>query len=165
MAGTAVVASRLAGRNRRSALTVLPVTLEDQRTPLRHTDVTGAPARFTAPDRPARVRRTDVAVPTAAEERRERREAARRTAVALRVTLVTLVWLVSVSLLVGWGLTGTGRQHGGPSSALAAVLAVLLPFVAAVIATRNRHFVLGGVYVVLTLAMVLPALGIARAGG
>jgi hypothetical protein len=108
------------------------------------------------------IRRTDVTLRTAAEARREAREAARRTDVVLKVVLVTLSWLVSVSLLVGWGLTGSGRADG--TNAAAALLAVLLPFVGAVIATRNRLFVLGGVYVVLTLAMVLPALGIVRAG-
>jgi hypothetical protein len=40
-------------------------------------------------------------------------------------------------------------------------VAVVLPFVAAVIATKNGYVWLGGAYVVLTLAMVLPALGIA----
>ena len=81
---------------------------------------------------------------------------------ALRVALVTLFWLVSVSLLVGWGLTVPDRQGNSTSSTLAALLAVVLPFVAAVIATRNRRFIVGGCYIVLTLAMVLPALAIAR---
>jgi hypothetical protein len=37
----------------------------------------------------------------------------------------------------------------------------VVPFVAAVLATRRGHVWVGGAYVVLTLAMVLPALGIA----
>jgi formate hydrogenlyase subunit 4 len=94
-----------------------------------------------------------------------RQDAERRTEIALRIALVTLFWIVSVSLLVGWGLTGPKQQGSTGSSTLAAVLAVLLPFVAAVIATKNRQFIIGGVYVVITLAMVLPALGIAGAGG
>jgi hypothetical protein len=109
--------------------------------------------------------RADFELRLAQAKREPKQDAVRRTEVALRVTLVTLLWLVSVSLLLGWGLTEPKGQGGATSSALAAVLAVLLPFVAAVIATKNRRFVVGGVYVVLTLAMVLPALGIARAGG
>jgi hypothetical protein len=109
------------------------------------------------------VRRTDVTVRTAAEARRDERAARHRAEVALKVTAVTLAWLVSVSLLVGWSLTVRGGAE--PTNTAAAVLTVVLPFVGAVIATRNRQFVLGGVYVVLTLLMVLPALGIIRAGG
>jgi hypothetical protein len=144
------------------------VTLEDQRVAPLPTDVTVA-ARPAAPPvqpvPPVQPHRSQVTVRTALEIRQERRDAARRTEVALRVALVTLIWLVSVSLLVGWGLTGPKQEGGTTSSALAAVLAVLLPFVAAVIATKNRQFIVGGVYVVLTLAMVLPAVGIAEAGG
>jgi len=113
--------------------------------------------------RRAPVRRTDVTIRTAAEARRDQREAQHRAEVALKVTAVTLAWLVSVSLLVGWDLTGPGGAEA--TDAAAAVLTVVLPFVGAVIATRNRQGVLGGVYVVLTLVMVLPALGIIRAGG
>jgi hypothetical protein len=109
------------------------------------------------------ITRVDVTVRTVEEARADAREAKRRTDVALRVALVTLVWLVSIPFLMVWDLTGSARGTAG--HALAAVLAVLLPFVCAVIATRNRLFVLGGVYVVVTLAMVLPALGIVRAGG
>jgi hypothetical protein len=106
--------------------------------------------------------RTDVTVRSAREVRQDRRAAALRTEVALKVTLVTLVWLVSVSLLLGWGLTGPEKQPG--TVLLAALLAVVLPFVGAVIATRHGRYFLGGVYVVLTLAMVLPALSMVRAG-
>ena len=109
--------------------------------------------------------RSDFELRVALAKQEPRGDAARRTEVALWVALVTLIWLVSVSLLVGWGLTGPKQQGGTASSMLAGLLAVVLPFVAAVIATRNRQFILGGVYVVLTLAMVLPAIGIARAGG
>ena len=109
------------------------------------------------------VRRTDVAARTPAEISREAREAARRADVVLKVAAVTLLWLVSVSLLLGWGLTVRGDATG--TDAAAAGLGVLLPFVGAVIATRNRMPVLGGVYVVMTLAMVVPAVGIVRAGG
>jgi hypothetical protein len=109
--------------------------------------------------------RSDFAARMAFAKRGSRREAARRTEVALWVAAVTLTWLVSVSLLVGWGLTVPKQQGSTGSSTAAAVLAVFLPFVAAVIATKNRHFITGGVYVAITLAMVLPALGIARAGG
>ena len=106
--------------------------------------------------------RVDVGLRSAQEIRADRRAAALRTEVALKVTLVTLSWLVSVSLLVGWGVTGPERQPG--TLLLAALLAVVLPFVGAVIATRHGRFFLGGVYVVLTLAMVLPALSLIRAG-
>jgi formate hydrogenlyase subunit 4 len=117
------------------------VTLEIERTPLS---------------------RVDVGLPSAQELRADRRAAALRTEVALKVSLVTLSWLVSVSLLVGWGVTGPQRQPG--TLLLAALLAIVLPFVGAVIATRHGRFFLGGVYVVLTLAMVLPALSLIRAG-
>jgi hypothetical protein len=109
------------------------------------------------------ITRVDVTVRTVQEARADAREAQRRTDVALKVALVSLIWLTSVPFLMVWDLAGSGRGTAGHS--LAAVLAVVLPFVCAVIATRNRLFVLGGGYVVVTLAMVLPALGIARAGG
>ena len=106
--------------------------------------------------------RVDVAVRSPSEIRADRRAAALRTEVALKVTLVTLVWLVTVSLLVGWGVTGPERQPG--TLLLAALAAVVLPFVGAVIATRIGRYFLGGVYAALTLAMVLPALSLVRAG-
>ena len=87
----------------------------------------------------------------------DRRDVHRRTDIALKVILVTLIWLVSLALLLGWGLTGSA----GAERQFAALVAVVLPFVAAVIATKNGYVWLGGAYVVLTLAMVLPALGIA----
>jgi hypothetical protein len=106
--------------------------------------------------------RLDVRAQGAREIRAERRAAALRTEVALKVLLVTLAWLVSVSLLLGWGLTGTRIQPG--VIRLAALLCVVGPFVGAVIATRNRQYRLGGVYVILTLVMVLPALSMLQAG-
>jgi hypothetical protein len=111
---------------------------------------------------PVRVRRTDVTVRTAEEERADRREAARRADVTLRVIAVTLAWLVSVSLLIGWGLANRGPNND--TNAAAALLTIVLPFVGAVIATRNRMPVLGGCYAVMTLVMVFPALGIVRSG-
>jgi hypothetical protein len=111
--------------------------------------------------RPA-LSRIDVGQRSPGEIRADRRAAVLRTEVALKVTFVTLLWLVTVSLLVGWGVTGPERQPG--TLFLAALLAVVMPFVGAVIATRHGRFFLGGVYVVLTLAMVLPALSLVRAG-
>ncbi len=90
----------------------------------------------------------------------DRRDVARRTDVVLRIVAITLFWLVSLALLIGWGLTGTA----GAERDVAALVAVVVPFVAAVVATRHGHVGVGGAYVVLTLAMVLPALGIAGLG-
>jgi hypothetical protein len=108
------------------------------------------------------VRRTDVTIPEPGEEAAALREAARRADVALRVVAVTLGWLVSVSMLIGWGVANRGRDPG--TNATAALLTVLLPFVSAVIATRNRMPVLATCFVVVTLVMVFPALGIVRGG-
>jgi hypothetical protein len=88
------------------------------------------------------------------------RVVARHREVWLRVVAITLFWLVSMSLLIGWGLTGSaGRERD-----VAALLAICVPFVAAVLATKNGQFRLGGTYTVLTLAMVFPAMGIAGLG-
>jgi len=87
-------------------------------------------------------------------------EGVRRTHVHLQVLAVTLAWLVTVPILIVYGLTG--RRRGDDVFSLAAYLTLLGPFTAAVIATRARRFGLGGAYVVLTLLMVLPALAIAR---
>jgi hypothetical protein len=108
------------------------------------------------------VRRLDVTVPEPGEEEAARLEAARRAEVGLRVVAVTLAWLVSVSLLVGWGVANEGRDEG--TNAAAALLTVVLPFVGAVIATRSRMPVLATCYTVATLVMVFPALGIVRGG-
>jgi hypothetical protein len=88
------------------------------------------------------------------------REAVRRRDVALRIVAITLFWLVSLALLIGWGLTG----RAGAERNVAALLAIVVPFAAAVIATKNGRWWLGGTYVVITLAMVLPAMGIAGLG-
>ncbi|MFD0520895.1 hypothetical protein [Paractinoplanes durhamensis] len=87
-------------------------------------------------------------------------EPARRTHLHLKLTAVTLAWLVTVPLLLLFGLTG--RHRGDHIFDLAAFLTLLGPFVAATMATRNRRFGLGGAYVVLTLLMVLPAAAITR---
>ena len=90
----------------------------------------------------------------------DRRDVHRRTEIALQIAAITLFWLVSLALLIGWGLTGPA----GAERSVAALVAVVVPFVAAVLATRRGHVWLGGAYVVLTLAMALPALGIAGLG-
>ncbi|HEY0000737.1 MAG TPA: hypothetical protein VGB74_09810 [Actinoplanes sp.] len=92
--------------------------------------------------------------------RKDHAAAARRTRVRMRILLVTLVWAVSVPLLVAVGLLGAPGAF-----TLAAVLTVMGPFVAAVIATRNQRFGAGAAYTVLTLLMVVPALAIAHQGG
>lgn len=99
---------------------------------------------------------------TAQEVREDRRAAARRAEAALHILLVTLLWLVSVPFLLGWGLLGAEPQPG--TLFFAALLAVLLPFVGAVIATRSGLYFTGGCYAVLTLVMVLPAISMVRAG-
>ena len=90
----------------------------------------------------------------------DRRDVHRRTEIALQIAAITLFWLVSLARLIGWGLTGPA----GAERSVAALVAVVVPFVAAVLATRRGHVWVGGAYVVLTLAMVLPALGIAGLG-
>jgi hypothetical protein len=128
------------------------VTLEDQRAAEQDQRAADLAERVALAKQEARARREDP------------REAARRTEVNLWVALVTLSWLVSVSMLLGWVLSSPGPlpRGGGTATGLASVLIVLLPFVAAVIATKSRRFWLGGGYVVLTLVMVLPAIAIAR---
>jgi hypothetical protein len=108
------------------------------------------------------IRRTDVTVVSPDEARREARAAARRAEVTLRIVAITLLWLVLVSLLLGFGLT---TRDPDVSNLLAALVAVVLPFAAAVLATRARMPILGGVYAGLTLAMatlavLVPALGL-----
>ena len=65
-------------------------------------------------------------------------------------------------LLLGSGLTDRGRDSG--VFPIAGPLTVLLPFVAAVMATRSGRFGPDGAYVVLTLLMVPPAVGITQLG-
>ncbi|MBU2662672.1 hypothetical protein KOI35_04055 [Actinoplanes bogorensis] len=86
----------------------------------------------------------------------------RHTRVGLRVTAITAFWAVIVPILVVYGVTG--RQRETEVLSIAASLTVLLPFLAAVIATHGRRFGIGGAYVVLTLLMVLPAVWIAQLG-
>jgi hypothetical protein len=100
---------------------------------------------------------TGFAMRMALAKLEDRHTLSRRTDVVLQVTAVTLAWLVLLALLLGWGMTG----HAGGERWLAALIAVVLPFVAGVIATRNGLVWLGGLYVALTLVMVLPALGVA----
>jgi hypothetical protein len=87
-------------------------------------------------------------------------EPARRTRVRLKLIAVTLTWLVSVPLLLVYGLTGTHRDRAVLDAA--ALVTVLCPFVAAVLATKNHRFGLGGLFIVLTLLAAFPAIAIAR---
>ncbi len=110
----------------------------------------------------APIRRTDVTVASADEARREARAAARRAEVTLQLIAITLLWLVLVSLLLGFGLT---TQDPGTSNVLAALVAVVIPFTGAVLATKAKMPILGGVFAALTLAaaglvILIPALGL-----
>ena len=87
-------------------------------------------------------------------------EAPRRTHLHLRLIAITLAWLVVVPLLLVYGLTGPGRTDNVLD--LAAFGTLLGPFAAAVLATKNRRFGIGGGFIVLTLLMVLPAAAITR---
>jgi hypothetical protein len=87
-------------------------------------------------------------------------EPARRTHLHLKLTAVTLGWLVTVPLLLLYGLTG--HRRGDDIFDAAAFATLLGPFIAAVISTKNNRFGLGGAYVVLTLLMVLPAVALTR---
>ena len=107
-------------------------------------------------------RTSDFALRMAFALEKDPAETERHTRDTLLIVTVTLAWLVLVPLLVVYGLTGTRR--GEDVFSVAAGLTLLLPFVAAVIATRARRFSVGGVYIVLTLLMIIPALAIARAG-
>ncbi|MFI5930878.1 hypothetical protein [Actinoplanes sp. NPDC051494] len=112
-------------------------------------------------ERPADVERPIVRR-TAEDVRADRRAAARRHQAALHVVAVTLAWLVCVPLVLGWGVLGPQRQDG--VVLFAALLAVVMPFTAAVIATRSGLYFTGGCYVVLTLAMIVPAVSVVQAG-
>jgi hypothetical protein len=106
--------------------------------------------------------RTDVTVASPAERHREARDAARRADATLKIIAITLLWLVLVSLLLGFGLT---THDPTTSNILAALVAVVLPFAGAVLATRAKMPILGGVYAALTLAMatlavLVPTLGL-----
>ena len=93
--------------------------------------------------------------------RKDPADSVRRTQVTLKIIMVTLAWLVTVPLLILYGVTG--RERGNGVFVLAALLTVLGPFIAAVIATRNQRFGIAGTYIVLTLLMIFPAVAIARA--
>ncbi|WP_250007482.1 hypothetical protein [Actinoplanes sp. M2I2] len=87
-------------------------------------------------------------------------EIARRLRTRRVVTALTAGWAVVVPILILYGVTG--RQRETEVIAIAALLTVTLPFLAAVIATHGRRFGLGAAYVVLTLLMVLPAIWVAQ---
>ncbi|WP_157408598.1 hypothetical protein [Actinoplanes sp. N902-109] len=97
---------------------------------------------------------------TAQEARADRVAAARRRQAALHVAVVTLVWLVGVPFLLGWGLLGAQREDS--VIMLAALLTVVLPFTGATIATRSGLYFTAGCYMVLTLVMVIPAVSMVR---
>lgn len=92
----------------------------------------------------------------------DRRAAKLRAEAALHIAVVTLAWLVLVPFLLGWGVLGAERSLG--AIALAALLAIVLPFTAAVLATRATLFFTAGCYAVLTLVMVVPAISMVQAG-
>ncbi len=107
-------------------------------------------------------RTSDYALRMAFALEKEPGEDERRTRDTLLIVTVTLAWLVLVPLLLVYGLTGD--RPGGHVFSVAAALTLLLPFIAAVIATRARRFSAGGAYIVLTLLMIVPALAMVRAG-
>lgn len=88
-------------------------------------------------------------------------EPVRRQHITLQITTAILAWIVVVPILVVFGLTGTHRDSD--VILLAALCTPLGPFVAAVIAVRHRR-ASGGLFVLLTLLMVLPAIWIVRVG-
>ncbi|WP_305782511.1 hypothetical protein [Symbioplanes lichenis] len=98
---------------------------------------------------------------TPEEIRADRRAAARRVEAALRIAVVTIAWLVLVPFLLGWGVLGAERSAA--AILLAAMCAIVLPFTAAVLATRVGLFFTSGCYAVLTLVMVIPAISMVRA--
>jgi hypothetical protein len=106
--------------------------------------------------------RSDFAMRMAFALEKDPTEGPRRTHVTLKVVMVTLAWLVVVPLMVVYGLTGD--HHDGGVFTLAALTNLVLPFSAAVIATRNKRSGVAGFYIVLTLLMILPSLVIGHAG-
>lgn len=111
---------------------------------------------------PEEQRTSDFAMRMAFALQKEPGEDQRRTHVTLKIVMVTLAWLVIVPIMVVFGLTG--QQRGGDVFTMAALVNLVLPFSAAVIATRNRRSGLGGFFIVLTLLMILPSLAIGHAG-
>ncbi len=87
-------------------------------------------------------------------------EIARRLRIRRVVTALTVGWAVIVPILIGYGVTG--RENEPEIISIAALLTVMMPFLAAVIATHGRRFGLGSAYVILTLLMVLPAVWVAQ---
>ena len=111
---------------------------------------------------PEEQRTSDFAMRMAFALEKDPAEGPRRTHVTLKIMMVTLVWLVVVPLMVVFGLTG--KQHGDEIFTVAALTNLVLPFSAAVIATRNKRSGVAGFYIVLTLLMILPSLAIGHAG-
>ena len=111
---------------------------------------------------PEEQRTNDFAMRMAFALEKEPGEDQRRTHVTLKIVMVTLAWLVVVPLMVVYGLTG--KHRGDEVFTLAALVNLVLPFSAAVIATRNRRSGVAGLYIVLTLLMILPSLAIGHAG-
>jgi hypothetical protein len=111
---------------------------------------------------PEQQRTDDFATRMAFALQKEAGEDQRHTHVTLKVVMVTLTWLVVVPIMVVFGLTG--QHRGDDIFTLAALANLVLPFSAAVIATRNRRSGLAGFYIVLTLLMILPSLAIGHAG-
>jgi hypothetical protein len=107
-------------------------------------------------------RSSDFATRMAFALQKDPGEDQRRTHVTLKVVMVTLAWLVIVPIMVVFGLTGA--QRGDHIFTLAALVNLVLPFTAAVIATRNGRPGVAGFYIVLTLLMILPSLAIGHAG-
>jgi hypothetical protein len=111
---------------------------------------------------PDEQRTSDFAMRMAFALEKDPTEGPRRTHVTLKVVMVTLAWLVVVPLMVVYGMTGPRR--GSDIFTVAALANLVLPFSAAVIATRNRRSGVAGLYIVLTLLMILPSLAISHAG-
>jgi hypothetical protein len=111
---------------------------------------------------PEEQRTSDFAMRMAFALEKDPTEGPRRTHVTLKIVMVTLAWLVVVPLMVVFGFTG--KQHGDNIFTVAALANLVLPFSAAVIATRNKRSGVAGFYIVLTLLMILPSLAIGHAG-
>jgi hypothetical protein len=111
---------------------------------------------------PEEQRTSDFAMRMSFALQKEPGEDQLRTHVTLKIVMVTLTWLVVVPLMVVFGLTG--KHPGGHVFTLAALTNLVLPFSAAVIATRNKRSGVAGFYIVLTLLMILPSLAIDHAG-
>ena len=111
---------------------------------------------------PEEQRTSDFAMRMAFALEKDPTEGPRRTHVTLKIIMVTLAWLVVVPLMVVFGLTG--KEHGDEIFTVAGLANLVLPFSAAVIATRNKRSGVAGLYIVLTLLMIVPSLAIGHAG-